>query len=317
MSRVVLISAYYNRANYVERTVKGVVAQTYNDYQAYFIDDGSTDNTADLLEAHATSGMRVIRQPNMGFTRSVKTAIDQTDSDYIAIQGSGDVSHPDRLREQATFLDENPTIVAVGCFRNRISELDDNRVTQRPSIQADLIKQLHSTNPFSQGEVMIRRSAYDKAGGYRDFFTYRQDLDLWLRLAEIGDFGIVPKVLYDVYYLRDSVSHNVRKAALAALFRDFAVFCSRERLAGRPDPLALYGAAATLLRPRSSIIASDLAFSARRRAVKGDISDAQYMIDIAAGEYLNLDVRLTQLMLRAPIIWAALGKVRSFTKRQR
>jgi len=311
MSKVTVISPYYNRAALVERTVRGIEAQTYGDYIAYFIDDGSQDNTFAELKKFESGKIKIMTQNNIGFTNTIRNVIERTDSDYIAIQGSGDISYPMRLERQVAYLDTHPDVAAVGCHRVRVSELDGSEEIQRPAVAQDVKRQFLTTNPFSQGEVMMRRSAYEAAGGYRSFFMYRQDLDLWMRICEHGRLAVVPEVLYKVFYLLDSVSHNPEKVALAATFRDFAVYCCRERMAGRPDPLERYGPSAALLRPRSPVLATQLAFAARRRALHGDLDGAQYLIRAAANEAATPSVRLTRTLLRSAALWRGLRLLRT------
>lgn len=311
MSKVTVISAYYNRAALVERTVRGIESQTYTDYIAHFVDDGSQDSTFAELKKFQSSKVRITTQVNSGFTTTIAKVIEETDSEYIAVQGSGDISYPTRLERQVAYLDTHPDVAAVGCHRVRASELDGSEEIQRPAVAQDVKRQFLTTNPFSQGEVMMRRSAYEAAGGYRSFFIYRQDLDLWMRICEHGRLAVIPEVLYKCFYLLDSVSHNPEKAVLAALFRDFAVYCSRERMEGRPDPLERYGPSAALLRPRSTVLATQLAFAARRRALQGYLDDARYLIRAAANEAATPSVRLTQSLLRSAGLWRGLRLLRT------
>lgn len=300
MPRVIVISPYYNRADFVDRTVEGIRSQTYEDYEAHFVDDGSEDGTYQALSRHAAPRIVVSSQLNKGLTKTLIDVIDATDSEFIAIQGSGDVSLPARLERQVACLSDDPAIVMAGCHRRSISEMDDDESVARPRIEDDPLKQLFVANPFSHGEVMIRRSAYEKAGGYRTFFTFRQDLDLWLRLCALGRPAIVPEILYQNYALKESVTGNARKLALAMTCRDFAIHCAQERSAGREDPLDHIGPAAALLRPSSATLADQLAYAARRRAVRGLKQDARHLLDAAKAERLTLKVVLAELQLAIP-----------------
>lgn len=317
MPKVVLISAFYNRAAVAERTVAGVRRQTLADFEAHLIDDASKDGTFDALQQHAAGDARlqVRRQANLGFVGTMISAIAQTDSDYIAVLGSGDECLPDRLAKQAAYLDAHPDVGVVGCHSEIVFEAGGATEYWRPQVEADAKQQLFHGNPFIHGDVMMRRSVYEKAGGYRAFFTYRQDLDLWLRMSDHARLAVVPEVLYRCYKLKQSVSEDVRKLIVAMTCRDFAVHCARERLAGRPDPLQAGGPVAALMRPRSKALAEDLAYAAKRRALRGSREDAELLMAAALREHAGAKVRLAQAMVHLPGLVQARAVVRG-VKRQ-
>lgn len=302
MPRVVVISPYYNREQFVQRTMESLATQTYADFQAIFVDDGSTDGTFETMERFAGGRVTCRTQVNAGFTNTMIETIAGTDSEYVAVQGSGDISHPARLEKQVGLLDSDPDIVLVGCHRRIVSEVDGEVRHARPHIETDQLAQLIAENPFSQGEIVMRRAAYEKAGGYRAFFKFRQDLDLWMRMATHGKFAVLPEEMYTVFVLRESVSSDVRKLALAMAYRDFAIYCALERRAGRKDPLDQLGPAAALVRPRSRTLARNLAFAAQRRAIRGEKEEALYLLDASRREALTLASVKAQLLLAVPYI---------------
>jgi len=302
MPKVVVISPYYNREQFVKRTMESLIDQTYSDFQAIFVDDGSTDRTFETMEKFASGRVTCRTQQNTGFTNTMINTIAETDSEFIAVQGSGDVSHPRRLEKQVGLLESDPDVVLIGCHRRAVSEVNGEIRHIRPQLEADQLAQVMAENPFSQGEIVMRRAAYEKAGGYRAFFKFRQDLDLWLRMANIGKFAILPEEMYTVFGLRESVSNDVKKLALAMVYRDFAVYCARERRAGRKDPLDHLGPSAALVRPRSKTLARDLAFAAQRRAIRGEREDARYLLEASRREAMTLASIKADLLLAVPYI---------------
>ncbi|GAA0740596.1 glycosyltransferase [Ideonella azotifigens] len=315
MPKVTLISAFYNRAAVVERTVAGLQRQTFADFEAHLIDDASKDGTLGELLKHASQKLLVHTQPNMGFVNTMISAIARTDSEYIAVLGSGDECLPERLAKQVAYLDAHPDVGVVGCHSEIVFESGGATEHWRPEVQADVKQQLFHGNPFIHGDVMMRRSAYEQAGGYRAFFTYRQDLDLWLRISDHARLAVLPEVLYRCYKLKQSVSEDVRKLIVAMTCRDFAVYCARERLAGRPDPLQAGGPVAALMRPRSRALAEDLAYAAQRRALRGERTDAALLVAAALREHGGAKVRMAQVMVHLPGLVQARALVRG-VKRQ-
>lgn len=299
MPKVVVISAYYNRENLVEETLRGITEQSFSDYHAYFYDDGSKDSTFEKLKSFESEKITAIQQSNRGLVKTFIDAISGTDSDYIAIQGSGDYSYPDRLRKQVEYMDAHPDCAVVGCYSEVVSHITRYNKTD---VKPDVIQQLYKDNPFVQGETLIRRSMYEKCGGYRPFFTYRQDLDLWLRIAEHGRLYVLPEVLYRCYRVPDSVSLDVNKLFVAMACRDFAVYCAKERQAGRPDPLDARGAVAALVRPRSKELALSFQKTARNFALQGKIADAQVLLNASMRECQTIPAMVTTKILSNPLL---------------
>ena len=205
-----------------------------------------------------------------------------------------------RLTLQAGYLDAHPAVAAVGCYSEIVSLVSDYRAIHRPQIEEDIHAQLIRANPLGHGQVMMRRSIYDAVGGYRRFFTYRQDLDLWFRMSEKGRLAVVPQILYRQYTLPGSVSQNRTKYTLGIICREFAIHCASERRRGRPDPLESMGPVAALARPRSVRASQQLAYAARRRAVRGFGEDARYFATASINENLTVSGIATQVIVRMP-----------------
>jgi glycosyltransferase involved in cell wall biosynthesis len=238
MSRIDVITGYYNRASVVNRTLDSLRNQSFQDFRLVVFDDASTDGTGAALMAYteAAEDERIdarIHETNVGFVRGLATAIESVDSEYIAIQGSGDVSRPDRLERQAALLDARPEVGVVGCWYVNVVEREGVRRLRTPDASQASFATLQRQNFFSHGEVMIRRSAYESVGGYRTAFRNSQDLDLWLRLSLVSKFATVPEVLYERYVQFDGVSYDPRK-----LLRQAAYSIAARRISSMDDESA-------------------------------------------------------------------------------
>lgn len=213
MPRVSVICGYYNRSELVDRTLQSILSQTERDLELVVFDDASTDRTLARIEQFADrvrDGRLKIRvhEVNRGFVRGLSEAIESTDSEYIAIQGSGDVSLPMRLERQLGVLREQPKVGVVGCWYYNVIERDSVRRLRKPDAGSASLSSLLKANVFSHGEVTMRRSTYEAAGGYRTAFRNSQDIDLWLRMIRLSTFDTVPEVLYERYVQFDGVSYR-------------------------------------------------------------------------------------------------------------
>ncbi|MFC9978804.1 glycosyltransferase [Gordonia sp. NPDC127522] len=244
MPRVSVVSGYYNRGHLLKRTVDSIAAQTYRDFELIIFDDSSTDDTAERLADIARdfgpgNFKAIVHESNKGFVQGLIEAIDGSSGEYIAIQGSGDVSLPSRLSRQVQFLDAHPEVAVVGSWYYNVSEDIGARRLRRPDAGGVDYDSLLSGNIFSHGEVMIRRSYYERAGGYRPQFKFSQDYDLWLRLSRFAEFGTVEEAVYERYVQFDGVSYHPRKVIVQACYSVAARKMSAMADADERDALAL------------------------------------------------------------------------------
>ncbi len=282
MTKVSVISVFHNRAHWAERTVQSLLQQDHDDLEIILVDDGSTDGTRAALRNAAGRRARVDGHENIGFVAALKRAIARSDGEYIALLGSGDTCHPERLSRQAHVLDRRPDIGLVACGTARVDESGRSLGTHVLQIDGDASRLVALRNPFHHGELMYRRSVYDAVGGYRDFFTYAQDHDLVCRMSRATRFFFLPDVLYQRYAKAPgSVSASPERVLAQRCFSHFAVYCHEQCMAGRPDPLEKWGNAAALLMPPSD----DLAKSVRRlglwRLREGDDASARVFLEFA------------------------------------
>lgn len=247
--KVSVVSVYYNRENLVRESLQSILDQTLRNFELILVDDGSTDSTLEELQKLDDPRVRVVHHGNIGFVRSIREAVALSHGDYIAVHGSGDFSYPERLESQSRYLDEHPEVGLVACHSEKINLVTAKEVVFRPKTEdLDLIKE----TPLGHGEVMYRRAAYDRAGGYRDFFTYSQDYDLFLRMYEFTGVHILQEVLYRKFTQADGVSGIPQKRFLQCFYNEMAKDCARARMAGDGDLVERYGNAAWLMRPTST-----------------------------------------------------------------
>lgn len=246
--KVSIVSVFYNRQDLVSESVTSLMAQTYEDLEIVLVDDGSEDRTLDELNKFSGhENVKILELDNLGFVGAIRKAIDKCGGGLIAIHGSGDVSHPSRVERQAKVMIENSKISVVGALSIfRYFGTGDEYVNGRV-VSGCMREQLKSGNLFHHGEVMFRRDIYEKVGGYREYFKYAQDYDLWCRMSFFGEFHVVNEVLYTRFVnVPGSVCADPRKAKLQAALSDFARYCHMERCCGREDPLNVLGPHAAL-----------------------------------------------------------------------
>mgnify|MGYP000891441484 CR=1 FL=1 len=288
--KVSVITIYYNREDYVEESIRSLLNQTYTDMEIIVVDDGSTDRTYQKLLEFSDPRLKVYTHSNRGFVKSIIEAIQMSTGELIAIHGSGDISLPRRIEKQVEVMQQYPNVGVVGCYIDELNMVSGQRIYRRPYIsdKTNLTDQIIRSNPFTQGEVMFRRDVYEKVGGYRDFFRYSQDRDLWLRMSLVTDFYIIKEVLYHRFTLPGGVSRTTDKVVMQKYFADLACQCIELRRNGMPDLIEQYGIYAPFYRQRSSALAWNLFLQSIHEWMNGEITKAKYINQLSINEKIRL-----------------------------
>jgi glycosyltransferase involved in cell wall biosynthesis len=195
-----VLMAVHNGERFLAEAVQSILDQTLPDFEFLIVDDGSTDRTPFLLDdfARRDSRVRVLPQANQGLTQSLNTLLGEARSEFIARMDADDVSHPERFAAQVDYLRRHPACAAVGTGAVVVDATGQPlRGELPPDDPAALREMIRSgqCNPLRHGSAMLRASML---GWLRPVyrFRYSQDFDLWVRLLERHELGMVPRVLY-------------------------------------------------------------------------------------------------------------------------
>ena len=210
-----VVMSAYNAERYLREAIDSIVAQTFGDFEFIIVDDGSKDSTLSILRDYESRDERfkIISRPNKGLTVSLNEALAAVRAPIVARMDADDIALPERFAKQITFLAEHPEVVLLGTCVELIDPFgvhigNVNYPTDHAGIDARLLAGEGGAVPHLA--CMYRTDVVRKIGGYREQFNNSEDLDLWLRLAEVGQVANLPDIL--LKYRRDlgSVSHTKR-----------------------------------------------------------------------------------------------------------
>jgi glycosyltransferase involved in cell wall biosynthesis len=189
----------YNGPLYVGQAIESILAQTYEEFELIVIDDGSIDETPDIVRRFTDPRIQIITQSNRGLPSALNRGLEFARGRYIGRQDQDDLSFPDRLAKQVAYLTAHPGCALVGTWAEIWHENErTERVHAHPSGNADLQFQLLLDNPFVHSSVMIRRAALDRVGVYSTDPDRQppEDYELWSRIARVFDVANIPEVLH-------------------------------------------------------------------------------------------------------------------------
>lgn len=232
---VSVVVAACNAAATIEESLASVAAQSYRDFELVVVDDGSTDNTPELLAKHAAMWpwMTWFRQENAGVASARNRAIERARADLIAFQDADDIWLPGKLAEQVPLLDRNPDtalVFADSTFFPPDPASSGTLFQQKPPRRGRVLQKLLMGCFVLLGTAVVRKAAIAEVGGFVDGQTPFSDVDLILRLSEQHDFDYVDKVLMRWRIRSESLSH---RDPLANQVRDLEMF--DHWVARRPD----------------------------------------------------------------------------------
>lgn len=190
---VSVILPVYNAERYVAKTVESVLAQTFTDFELLITDDGSTDHSFAILQPYAAQDARIqlVRQQNQGISKTRNQMMAQARGELIAVIDHDDIALRDRFQLQVDFLNRHPEVVCVSGAHHLIDEAGRFLTCLAlPVTDAEIqASALAGHGSVCHPGAMIRRWALAQVGGYDESMLYAQDLDLWLKLGEIGQLA--------------------------------------------------------------------------------------------------------------------------------
>ena len=226
-----VVMPVHNAARYLHLAVDSILRQTFGDFEFLIVDDGSTDESPIILREYEATDRRVhiISRPNTGIVGALNDGLAAARGDFIARMDADDIADPQRLEKQAAYLRQNPDHVLVACqvmlMDPQGAPLCTKRDTEFTHERIDWALLNHRW-PMVHPAVMMRRDAINSVGGYRSKYQWLEDLDLFLRLAEVGKLASLPDVLLyyrlhtgSVCHTREQDQHAIRPDLYAEVYQ--------------------------------------------------------------------------------------------------
>jgi glycosyltransferase involved in cell wall biosynthesis len=188
----------YNAERYVGAAVESILAQTFTDFEFIIIDDGSQDETGNIVRKFGERDPRIILidQTNQGLVKSLNTGCAKARGKYIARMDADDISHPERFARQVAYLEEHPKVAVVGGSAEYLTDSGIlPELMTRPIESAEIRAMLQQHCAMIHPATMFRRDAFEEVGGYRGVFVDAEDYDLWVRLSEKYELHNLPEVV--------------------------------------------------------------------------------------------------------------------------
>ena len=273
---VSVIMSVYNSEEHLVESIDSILSQTFIDYEFIIVDDGSTDNSIEILKSFNDKRITLIyNHKNMGLPLSLNKAIKLSRGEYIARMDADDIALPYRLERQLNYLQSNPRVDILG---GQVTFIDINgtgiRSGDKPLKSKQINKVAEFSCPLNHPTYMVKKVIYDELYGYREIFTYGQDYDFILRAIDKG-FVIenMPDIL--LYYRIYPGSQSIKKRRKQLFMTRYAIKLHHERLSVRGEE-----SSHTLLKIDSPTFNNNSLFSfswtLRNKLLRGDLRKGSY-----------------------------------------
>ena len=340
MAKIDVVMSVYNVGRYLPHTLRSIQNQTIEDLRIIIVDDGSTDETRDLIEKASETDPRIsyVRQANAGIVAAVNAGMQLCTAPFVARHDGDDISYPFRFERELAFLDENADCVAVSGLARHVDQ--DGKPIGTTTRAKDMSTVDDASIPANEPYIlqpllMMRRDAYLETGGYR-LMTVAEDTDLYWRLTRLGSLHIIPEVLGDYRIHAASISSTsiVAGRRMSAWTQLSALSAQRrrkhlpdiqfdtdlqQRVDSKLELIDLYRAIEPILRDDErpwfySAMAAKLIETCYYRPFEPSSSDIDYILDVRrfdenVGSRRFYDV-FTEGILSAGIRMAAAGRQR-------
>ena len=219
--RISVIIPAYNSAKWINEAINSVLAQSFTDLEIIVVDDGSSDDTEQVLTHWiAARQIRYIKQANMGVSAARNCGVREACGDYIAFLDADDLFAPDKLGKQLALFEKQPNLGFVHAHFSKFDEAgNDLGLRDMSRFSGWVYPQilLEWSAIMALPTLMLPKRVFEEVGGFDESVRWGEDIDLYIRIVRRYPIDLVPEVLCKVRVHADSVSAS--KLGSAASFQ--------------------------------------------------------------------------------------------------
>lgn len=216
--KVSVIIPTYNSATYLAEAIDSVLKQTFPAYEIIVVDDGSTDNTKEILENYIKQKQIIyIFQQNAGPAAARNQGVRSSNGDLIAFLDADDIWIEDKLKQQVElFLNHNNVDLVYGPrieFSNTQQDFIDPKIKL---YSGKIFPHLIKSNFITNSSVIIRKNIFLEVGGFNEDRSLQaiEDYELWLRISIQREIAYVKKIVVKYRLHHNQISHQIAKKSI-------------------------------------------------------------------------------------------------------
>ncbi|MDW3094150.1 MAG: glycosyltransferase family 2 protein [Gammaproteobacteria bacterium] len=208
----------FNGSEYLEEAIYSIRNQSFKDFEFIIVDDGSIDNSIEIIQSSAIQDSRIkliVNSENLGLAASLNKGMRLSAGKYIARMDADDVSASTRLQEQYNYMENHPDTIILGTWMKPIGEVQgENIIWEMPVNNEEILANLCFDSVICHPSVMMRGEwIRQNEIEYDETLRATQDYDLWIRLSQeySAKFENLPSALVSYRVHTNSVSNASSK----------------------------------------------------------------------------------------------------------
>ena len=162
--------------------VNSILNQSFKEFEFIIVDDGSTDNTEEIVKSFKDSRIRYFRLEHKGFVDSANFGISEASSEWIARMDADDIAVQNRFEKQIGHLNKNPEVSFTSCWYAVFSGTKNSFIVRTPVANDQILKRLSLHSVICHPGAIFNKKDFNFANGYIP--DTREDYDLWLRMKD-------------------------------------------------------------------------------------------------------------------------------------
>jgi glycosyltransferase involved in cell wall biosynthesis len=198
--KVTVLMPAYNAEKYISAAIQSVLDQSFTDFEFLIVNDGSTDNTENIIRSFEDDRIILMSQKNGGVSNALNAGLQKARGKYIARFDSDDICYTERLAEQVVFMEANSEYILIGSDVDYIT--DEGEFIYHHHCLAytneELSGKIYFYCPFIHSAVMYKKQEVLQAGGYNTLAHTFEDYFLWIQMVSKGKVANLPKSLIKV-----------------------------------------------------------------------------------------------------------------------
>jgi glycosyltransferase involved in cell wall biosynthesis len=206
MRDLTVLMTTYNNEKYLHSSIKSIFNQTFKNFDFIIIDDGSTDNTKDLVESYKDERIKYFKIENSGLGAALNYGLSLCETELIVRMDADDISLPQRIEKQYRFISKNKNYDIVSSWYAAFDGKDLLYTIKTSESDIDIKKRLALHSEIIHAGMIYKKDKIISAGGYKPIVF--EDYELLLRLKDKVKFYNLQEVLLLVRYRRDSFSRE-------------------------------------------------------------------------------------------------------------
>lgn len=211
MPKVSVIIPTYNYGKYIERAIDSILTQTYQDFEIIVVDDGSTDNTGEIIRSKQNDKIRYFYQENKGAPSARNKGIKESIGKYIAFLDADDEWFPNKLEKQIDKFQK--ASVRVGLVYSGLiyiwKENEDKVIKIVPTLRGNIFDSFLKVSVLGSPTPLIKKCCFQKAGLFDERLPSCQDWDMWLRISKYYEVDFVSDILAKHHIHKNQITEKI------------------------------------------------------------------------------------------------------------